>query len=337
MNQVSGIDRRFEAFVSKYNEPGYDFNVVIARLFVGLFFVWKLLSRDWGFFGTVPESMFYFYPYELYAVGNHDYMLWTGLPVLTEVLTFHWIHFFIPHPGVEVLRIVQGIGIVLSFCFALFGSGPKNILLISLYSVLVYLWGYLFMMGQDIDAVYLYFGILIAIGISTFRDEPVWRIHKIYRHAPNVAAGRSISNVILVFIFYYFASGVKKLTDLNPLEWFHFDLIEGIEEHAIRVAHGWTGTFDIFQYLHGLYFLDYLGPPLVYSSHLLVPIVFFRRNTIVRFFIFYALFHVLSFGVGISFTGYIPVWLTIFPHRENLAWIGARLEKMRSLSAVRLR
>lgn len=207
----------------------------------------------------------------------------------------------------------------------MFGRGPRKSILILTYCFLVYLWGYLFLLGQEVDAVDLYFGILIALGISSYREVPVWRLGALYTQPKTIDAGRSFSNVMLVFVLYYFASGTKKLTDLSPMEWFQFDLIGAIEEHSIRAAHGTLGTFDSFQYLHGLTFFDYIGPPAVYLSHLLVPMVFFRRSLILKFFLFYFAFHLLTFGVGISFSGYIFVWAVLFPYREMIDWASARL------------
>jgi hypothetical protein len=75
--------------------------------------------------------------------------------------------------------------------------------------------------------------------------------------------------------------------------------------------------------------LDLVGPPLIYTSHLIVPMVFFARSSVFKFFLFYAVFHFLAFGVGISFTGYILVWLVLFPHREILATVGRRFSSGR--------
>lgn len=115
------VDRGFNRFVTAYNQPGFDFNVNMARLIVCAFLIWKLLSRDFGFFGHVPEQVFYFYPIEIYPLDK--WVLWTGLPVLSELLTFHWLHWFIPRPGETALRVVQGVAIGSLLLLALFGGG----------------------------------------------------------------------------------------------------------------------------------------------------------------------------------------------------------------------
>lgn len=320
------VDRGFNRFVTAYNQPGFDFNVNVARLIVCAFLIWKLLSRDFGFFGHVPEQVFYFYPIEIYPLDK--WVLWTGLPVLSEVLTFHWLHWFIPRPGETALRVIQGVAIGSLLLLALFGRGPRNAILIVTYCVLIYLWGYVFLLGQDVDAVDLYFGILIALAVSTFAEVPIWRLPALYDRPKTVDGGRSFSNVVLVLVLYYFASGMRKLTDITPIEWFRYDLVEAIEEHSIRAAHGTLGTFDVFQHLHGLTFLNYVGPPAAYLSHLLVPMVFFRRSLILKFFLFYFAFHLLTFGVGISFSGYILVWSVLFPYREMMAWVAKRFRTL---------
>lgn len=322
LSQNSIIDRGFSNYLSAYNQPAYDFNINFARLFVCSFLVWKLLSRDFGFFGTLPSGAFYFYPSNIYP--SHSYILWTGIPVLQEILTFHWVHWLLPHPGPMTMRVIQGAAVASLVAVAIWGKGPRSALLVLSYVLLIYLWGYLFLLGQEIDSVDLYFGILIALAISTYRDVPVWRVPSLFNAAKTVDAGRSYSNLILVLVFYYFASGMRKLTDLSPMEWFQYNLVEAIEQHSIRAANGPLATLDIFTHVHGLTFLDYIGPPAVYLSHLLVPTVFFRRSLVLKFFVFYAIFHVLTFGVGISFAGYIFIWSVIFPWREIFSFFSGR-------------
>ncbi|UJW76419.1 hypothetical protein [Rhizobium sp. SL42] len=317
MPSDSLIDRGFSRFTTAYNASGFEFNANAARLIVCAFFIWKLLSRDYGFFGTLPEEVFYFYPYQIYSIKAGPIL--TGLPIIQELLTFHWVHWFLPHPGLMLMRVVQGLAIVSLICLAVFGCGPRKSILVVTYALLIYLWGYLFLLGQEIDAVDLYFGMLLALGISSYDDVPIWKLSELYHHRPSRDGGRSMSNLVLVFVFYYFASGIKKLTDIYPSEWFKYDLVGEIEQHTIRAAHSTLDTIYLFQYMHGLGFLSYIGPPLVYISHLLVPMVFFRRTLILKFFLFYCAFHLMTFGVGISFTGYIFVWAVLFPWRQIIA------------------
>lgn len=313
-DETSLFYKGFNKFVDFYNLPGYDFNLNVARIFVCAFMIWKLLSRDFGFFGSIPEEVFYYYPYEIYPADK--WILWTGIPVFQEILTFHWLHWILPHPPKDVLRAIQATAIVLLCLLGIFGKGHKGITLIATYIVLIYLWGYLILLGQEIDSVDLYFGMLIALGIGKYSDLPVWNLGKLYKAKPSIQGGRSYSNLMLVIIFYYFASGTKKLTDLSLTQWFDYDLIEMIEQHTIVAAKSPLFQPEFFKIFHGLYFLDYVLPPAVYISHLLTPIVFFRRTLILKFFVFYCIFHLMTFGVGISFTGYIVIWSAIFPWRD---------------------
>lgn len=316
MRSTSLIDRAFSRFVAAYNAPGFDFNANLARIIVSAFFIWKLLSRDFGFFGTVPKEVLYYYPYQIYAFETGP--LLTGLPILQELLTFHWIHWFLPHPDLTLMRLVQGLAVVSLTCLAVLGRGRRKWILAATYALLIYLWGYLFLLGQDIDAIDLYFGMMLALAISEYEDVPIWKLRQLYRRRKSTEGGRSVSNLLLVFVFYYFASGIKKITDIYPNEWLQYDLVGQVEQHTIRAAHSTLDTIDAFQYIHDLELLNYIGPPLVYMSHLLVPMVFFRRSLIIKFFLFYFIFHLMTFGVGISFTGYILVWAVIFPWRQIL-------------------
>lgn len=317
MISASLIDRGFYRFIAAYNATGFDFNANAARIIVCTFFIWKLLSRDFGFFGTLPEEVFYFYPVQIYAVKSGP--LLTGLPIIQELLTFHWIHWFLPHPGLPLMRLVQGVAVASLICLAVFGRGKRKLILFATYALLIYLWGYLFLLGQDIDAIDLYFGMLLALAIGRYEDVPIWKLRQLYGRHKSAEGGRSMSNLVLVFVFYYFASGIKKLTDISLSEWFQYDLVGQVEQHTIRSAHSTLNTIDLFQHIHGLDFLNYVGPPLVYISHLIVPMVFFKRKLILKFFIFYCVFHIMTFGVGISFTGYILVWAVIFPWRQIIA------------------
>lgn len=173
----------------------------------------------------------------------------------------------------------------------------------------------------------IYFGILIALGISRYADAPVWKLLALYHRPKSVDGGRAFSTVLLVFVFYYFASGIKKLTDISFLEWLQFDLVGAIERHSIAAAHHTVGTIEFFEILHGMTYFNYIGAPAVYISHILVPFVFFRRRMIFKFFVFYLMFHLLTFGVGISFSGYIFVWAALFHWREIIDYFGNKRNK----------
>ena len=304
----------YEKFVKSYNTFGFDFNINIARLFLCFFLIWKLLSRDFSFYGYIPNDVFGFYPIEIYSPLT--IVWWTGTSVITDIFTMHWIHWFIDRPTPETLEIIQILSITVLILFAIFGRGPKKIFALISYLLLIYLWGHLFLLGQEIDSVALYFGIFLVLIFSNYNDAPIWKFKDIFFMKKNINAGKTISLMYLVFVAYYFSSGLNKLTDITILEWFKYDLIFTIKKMWLSSKYTSIYVPDIFQHL---FFLEYWGnlfPSIVYVSHLIVPVVFFNRSKVVYFFLFYALFHFMTFGVGISFTGYILVWGCLFHYRE---------------------
>ncbi len=311
-NQRGKLEYFYSRFLDSYYLPGYDFNLNIIRVLVSSFFIWKLLSRDYGFYGSLPENIFSFYPISIYP--PHSIILLTGLPILTDILTFHWIHWFLPRPGVEILSLIQDITIFFLFLHIFVGKGPRSLVSIICYSMLIYLWGYLFITGQDVDCIFLYFGTLLALTMSTYDDRPIWRISKLTKAQKNLNAGKAISNVFLVFVIYYFAAGVNKLTDMSLIGWFSSDIVQALEMFRIRSERGYIMVPYILEHIYDFKIFNVIGPPLVYLSHLVVPMVFFFRNQVFSYAIFYALFHFLVFGVGISFTGYLFVWALLFPY-----------------------
>ena len=80
----------YTGYLRKYETPHYDFNVIVVRIFVGVIFAWKVLSRDFGLMGIVPHEFFYFYPIKIYP--PEGIIMTTGVPILMELVTFHWIH-----------------------------------------------------------------------------------------------------------------------------------------------------------------------------------------------------------------------------------------------------
>ena len=70
--------------------PGYDFNVNFARFVLGIFVLYKLLSRDFGFYGTVPPHVFNYPVSEIYQAEN--YKIWFGIPLITDLATLHFLH-----------------------------------------------------------------------------------------------------------------------------------------------------------------------------------------------------------------------------------------------------
>lgn len=305
--------RFFLAFQRAFRQPDYDLNLNISRSVVSLFMLYKLFSRDFGFYGFLPPEFFTFYPYELYP-GKFNMRL-TGLPIITEIFTMHWVHWVIPRPTPDILRIIQAITMLSLVTVAVFGLGPRKIFCLISFVGLIYLWGHLVLGGQEVDSVAIYFGMFLVLLFSTHRDVPVWRYRSLVKLPPNKSAGVSRSLIIFIFCTYYFASGFNKLTDILMVEVFDSNLNIAIQKFYVRELMGHINIPDVLHTFASLEFaaLDVLGPILVYASHLFAPILLFDRSKVWAFAIFYIIFHFIVFGVGISFTGYILVWLAILP------------------------
>ena len=165
----------YDKFATSYNTTGFDFNINVARLFVCAFLIWKLLSRNFSFYGYIPDDVFGYYPIEVYRMN--EYIWWTGSSLITDIFTMHWVHWFIERPSPEILEIIQKISLVSLSLFAIFGRGPKNIFAFLSYVILIYLWGHLFLLGQEIDSVALYFGILLVLTFSDYSEVPIWKLN----------------------------------------------------------------------------------------------------------------------------------------------------------------
>lgn len=298
-----------DIFFKYYNQPNQPFNMVYIRLFLCLFFIWKLLSRDFTIFGTIPEEAFYFYPIQIYK----DYMMFVGLPGVMEVLTFHWVHWITGFPSEAVLKTIQFGVMGLLAVYALVGSGPKRVLPIVIMCILCYLWGFMYMMGQEIDAVALYFGCLFCLIAGRHQDLPLFKVRAHHINEKTLEAGRSFSACLLVFAIYYVISGINKLSDISLVDWFSYSLVEQIESFVIKGQLGFMAQPPaIFENLIGQSWINPIVVPLVYLSHLLAPLAFFKRAYIYELTAFYFLFHYMVHGVAIAFTGYLIVWLMLW-------------------------
>lgn len=308
MNIVQG----YQLYLRKFDTPHNDFHLNLIRIFVGIFFAWKIMSRDFAFMGTLPRDFFYFYPYQIYSWDSIPYI--TGVPWLMELVTFHWIHWIVGFPSERVLATVQLGAALLMVALAVFGRGRRRVIAISAYIVATYLWGFIFLSGQEVDAVMLYFGSLGILCLANYNDVAIWRMGALLEKPPNVEAGRAFSAVILLFVLYYGLSGFNKLVDVNLVEWFNYPLVEDIEQ-TLRMQQ--LGNFygapfpSLFAHLRTEYWLNTILVPSVYLSHIFVFLIYFRRSLILKYAVFYSSFHFVTSSVSIAFTGYMIVWLLL--------------------------
>lgn len=317
------LNEAYAAYLKKYDTPHNDFHVNVIRIFVGVLFAWKVMSRDFGFMGIVPHEFFYFYPIELYPPKG--IILITGIPILMELVTFHWIHWITGFPSESVLTWLQFALAALGILMAVVGRGPYRIFAIAAYVLATYLWSFEFLSGQEIDSAMLLFGMLLVLCLCGYEDRPIWRFGQLIRKPETVAAGRAFSAILLVFILYYGLSGYNKIADLTITEWFSYNLIQDIEVTLRRQELGYYFGAPVPQFFAlfvGHEWLNYILVPMVYISHLSIFIMFFRRRHILKFAAFYTVFHFFAEGTSISFTAYIVIWWAL------IDWRGLFLRKV---------
>ena len=319
------LPEAYRAYLAKYDTPHNDFHINLVRIFVCVFFAWKVMSRDFGFMGIVPEEFFYQYPVELYAPNG--IMLITGIPVLMEIVTFHWVHWITGFPSETVLEALQFALAGLALTTAILGRGPYRLFAVVTYVLASYLWGFIFLSGQEVDSIMIYFGLLLVLCLASHEDVPIWKLRQVASRSDNVAAGRAFSAILLVFVLYYGLSGYNKIADLSIADWFRYNLIQDME-HTLRMqdlGNYFGATFpQLFSLLSGQHWLNYILVPLVYLSHLTVFAIFFWRRHILKFAVFYTGFHFFTSSVSIAFTGYMFVWWILFDWRRFLFRSNAR-------------
>ena len=310
---TSTLDNLVRRYLAKFYEPRPAFDMNVARAVIFGFFIYKLLSRDFAFFGYVPAVVFQHYPVHIYSPST--YVVITGVQVLMDLFIFHWVHWFLPLPGPAVLSGIQIATICACLLVVLFGRGPRRVFVITAYVGVLYLWGFVFRSGQEIDAMFLMQGCALVYCFSEHREANIFGLGALAAEPPTAAAGWTYSAFLMIFVLYYFGSGMNKISDLYPNAWFHYRLIESIEYARERFLAGhYRAIPALFDYLRGQYWLNYVGPPLVYVSHLFMPLLFVWRSQLLKAAIFYAAFHFLAIGVGISFVANFIAWLIFVPY-----------------------
>ncbi len=311
MNNI--IDKIIAQVLNNFRKPSSGLNILIAQTIVILFFLWKFNSRDFSFFSYGIEP---YYPIEIYDIRN--YKIFTGFKFLQDLVSFHWIHWFLSYPESDqffsILKYFTNFFLIFTLIFGL----NYRFINIILYFLLVYQWSYIIFQGQEIDSVSIYFGVLLIF--CFFKSKiTFFNINKIKES--NLYYGKIYSLLICIFIIYYFGSGLRKLVDLHIFQWLQYDLYWGITSQIFRNEFMSGYVPEIFNNIvlfKDVDFIFNLFPLIVYLSHVLVPVIFFKRDKIIYFAIFYALFHFMTFGVGISFLGYLFSWFLILPYFRGI-------------------
>lgn len=273
-----------------------------------LFFIWKLLSRDFTTFGYAPTWVMYRTPALVYQIEEAFFLM--DLGVFAKIACFHWIHFFLPYPSEFIIAIIWVCTIMALLLTVVFGRGPNRLFILAGYVGVMYLWGFIFSSGQDIDAVFLPMGLLFAYLFSNHDESFKWSV----LDARSVESSTFIASAVMVFVIYYFGAGINKLTDVPLIEWFQYDLYKEMQYYVIADQLGSDRLIpSVFHFIAeadmaGVGLVMLLGVPAVYLIHLLIIFAFKSGDSVFWSFLFYATFHFLAFGVGISFVANLLVW-----------------------------
>ena len=289
--------------------PTAALDVSWIRIVVFGMFAYKLLSRDFSSLSDAPKFLLELYPTDIFSPAE-DYLMLAYKPVV-DLATFHWIHWVLPFPDASLLATIQRTVIGLCVLVVVFGRGPKNILAIMSYCGLTYLFGYLWRSGHDVDAIFVALQIALVYCFSR-HDEVTLLRFPTKTHSRQ--AGWFMSMTILAFVNYYLLSGFNKLTDIDFTDWFRYGLVnEILFTYDTVLAGNYFTAPEFFGLLEGQNWIDYLGVPAVYLSHICIPMMYFMRHQISKFFFFYLMFHFMAWGVGILFFGLIITWFALVP------------------------
>ena len=288
--------------------------IAVVRYVVYGALVYKLLSRDFTVFTFAPDSLMQFYPSSQYNISTGYSAL--GFPFVVDLATGHWLHWFLPMPGIGVMSGIQWVAIALCAMVILFGRGPKNIFAVGAYLSVSYLWGFNWRTGGEIDSIEL--TLQLALVYCFFRaPEALTPLSRTKPLEYSRAYGAEYSIVLLMFCFNYFISGSNKLMDISPWEWFEFDLVQSIGMFRDMYELGFhIAPAPGLHHLRYWTWLNDIAVPFAYIAELCIPIMFFRRHWIGPYWIFFELFHISLWGIGLIFFGLVLIWGIFLPvHR----------------------
>ncbi len=319
---MKSINNFLELFEKKYNLPEMAVRLDIYRIGLFLFLIYKVLNRDYENLVLFPEENWNFGPMSIYSPFDYGFL---SPKFLFDIFCFHFIHWFkiVPYPNKIIFVSLEYLIIFFSILIILFGRGPKNIFVILTYILCTYLMGYVnrtqeneFLLMQGL--IFIHCFMKHEDNLTIFKPKILTKYHETY--------GNSFSLIICVFVIYYFGSGTTKLTDINLIDWFIYDLREEIvfvylkQELAGLPFYVPKYFYDLTQIkFYNFYILDiisYFGPAMSYFSHLMSPLLFWYRDRAFFLGIFYVAFHFLTMGVAIAFVGNMLMWLLMLPYHK---------------------
>lgn len=310
-----------EYLAKLFFQPRAACDVAWVRIAIVGGFVWKLLSRDFSVFALAPPAVMDLYPCKTYhvsqAIGT------TGYGPVVDLSTFHWLHWFLPFPDQLGFHIIQALA--LAFCVSLlfFGKGPKSFFAIGTFCVMSYLWGYVWRTGALVDSIFP--ALQTVLVYCFFREPEAWilarRRCRGSDHSPG--NGAFMSMFLLIVVMQYFYAGINKLLDLSPLEWFQFDLIQGVEYLSDMNACGYyVLQGPVAPFVGGQYWMNFVGVVTVYSAELTIPLMYFKRRLIPFYALVFVSFHLISWALNLCFFGNFIIWLALFPVSLIMNWHG---------------
>lgn len=301
-----------ETFNKKLYEPAPASFIGWTRIVILFLLLYKFLSRDYSLFGYLPEGLAEVYP--AYVFDPLDAYVLLGFKWLVDFFTFHWIHWFFSFPSEVMLHYIQ---LFLEFMLVLslfFGGGYKKLNYLIIYILGMYLLGFLFRIGADIDEIFVQMQIVLLLFL--FREKETYVLFFKQQEPLNYTKenGWFFSMVLLIFIAYYFLAGFTKIVDISLLDWGRYEVSNLSALNQIKLELGDDrGWFFLRDFFAKNSLLDIPGTTLVYLEHLLIPLLFFRREYLLVVWFTYFIFHLSSLSINLLFTGVFLSWIVFLP------------------------
>ena len=317
-----------KSYIENLKKEVSPIDLTWIRVWVYTIILWKLLSRDFSYIALMDSSLLEFYPIFHYQADLYHL---TGFKFIVDILTFHWIHWFIHFPTITILKNIQITLIILSLIIIFFGSGYKNMNAIIFYILAMYLWGFMYRTSSDFDGSQILLQICLLFCFKKHKDYSLISFYYKKKVRNNRYNSSIFFNLIIgIFGFYYFCSGLHKFYDLNIIQWFMFDFTKIVKYYIeLENSGNFRKIYEIFYYIPESSFLDNILAPIAYCSHLIAFLIILNRKYIKHFALFYIIFHLLNFSIGIAFTGLMLAWLIFLP-------ISRFIETFKKLMGIKL-
>lgn len=304
-----------DKFNKKLYEPMPASFIGWTRIIILSLLLYKFLSRDFSIFGILPETLAMAYPANVFNPLDSYVLL--GFKAFVDICTFHWIHWFLSFPSERFLYYLQLFLEFMLLFTLLFGGGYKKLNYLIIYILGMYLLGFLFRMAADIDEIFVQMQILLLLFLFKEKETYILFFKQQKPLSYTKENGWFFSMVLLIFIGYYFLAGFTKITDISLFDWGRFEVANLAEFSQLKLELGDDRASCFFREFYiGNSWLDIPGTFLVYLEHLLILLLFFRREYIAFAWFIYILFHLSALSINLFFTGVCLSWFVFLPvHR----------------------